>query len=203
MNDPFRISRIGSCRIVALTTAVILPLVSGCASLLRQSEPDLARRPYTETERVWLEYMKEWYPEWRAPVLPMATRDLEPPPMRIRNPAPVSWPPSRAGSTQLASQSGATVADLPVPVVDYAPAGPPPAARESFQIIPENRINSPWGPANSPGQRFHRVRKGETLMSIAGKLYGNKSAWKKIYDANRDVISNPNRVKSGTSLRIP
>ena len=49
------------------------------------------------------------------------------------------------------------------------------------------------------------IQKGDTLQSIAAKpnVYGKSSKWVKIYDANKDVIKNPNRVYPGLKIRIP
>ena len=51
----------------------------------------------------------------------------------------------------------------------------------------------------------HVVYEGETLIRIAGywEIYGDRSRWPEIYQANRDVISDPNVVPTGTVLRIP
>lgn len=52
-------------------------------------------------------------------------------------------------------------------------------------------------------QRFHIVRKNETLSSISKEYYGTANKWEKIYNANRDVIKNANKIKPGIKLIIP
>lgn len=47
------------------------------------------------------------------------------------------------------------------------------------------------------------VQKSDTLIKIAEKLYGNKLDWKKLYDANRDILDDPNTLVPGTEIRIP
>ncbi len=47
------------------------------------------------------------------------------------------------------------------------------------------------------------VQKDDTLQKIAKKSYGSYSKWTKIYDANRDVIKDPNFLKQGVALKIP
>ncbi len=42
----------------------------------------------------------------------------------------------------------------------------------------------------------------ENLHLLAGYYYGNPRLWKKIYQQNRDVIANPNRLPVGQTLRI-
>ncbi len=50
----------------------------------------------------------------------------------------------------------------------------------------------------------HVVTAGETLASISDKAYGNRTKWKKIYEANKSVIgSNPSTLKVGMKLTIP
>jgi len=51
--------------------------------------------------------------------------------------------------------------------------------------------------------RTYRVKRGDTLSSIAKEVYGNASAWRKIYEANREVIPNQNVVSQGIVLILP
>jgi len=51
--------------------------------------------------------------------------------------------------------------------------------------------------------RFYVVKKGDTLSTIARKVYGKSSLYKKIYEANPDLIKNPNRIYIGMKLRVP
>jgi len=52
-------------------------------------------------------------------------------------------------------------------------------------------------------QRFHIVRKNQTLSAISRQYYGTANKWKKIYNANRDVVKEPNKINSGMKLIIP
>ena len=52
-------------------------------------------------------------------------------------------------------------------------------------------------------QRFHIVRKNQTLSAISRQYYGTANNWKKIFDANRDVIKDPNKINTGIKLIIP
>jgi len=51
--------------------------------------------------------------------------------------------------------------------------------------------------------RFIVVKKGDTLSSLAYKAYGRASAYTKIYEANPDLVKNPNRIYVGMKLRVP
>jgi nucleoid-associated protein YgaU len=57
------------------------------------------------------------------------------------------------------------------------------------------------------GQRYtvRKTRPAESLWRISSKkeIYGKGSKWKKIYDANRDKIKNPDRIYPGQELVIP
>ena len=51
--------------------------------------------------------------------------------------------------------------------------------------------------------KFHIVRSGETLSKISQQYYNTVQNWKKIQDANPDVIKDPNKLLPGMKLTIP
>lgn len=51
--------------------------------------------------------------------------------------------------------------------------------------------------------KTHIVVKGETLWSIAKKYYGKGSKYTTIYNANKNIIKNPNLIYPGQKLVIP
>lgn len=53
------------------------------------------------------------------------------------------------------------------------------------------------------GRKMHRVNRGETLSSIAQYYYGSSMEWRVIYDANRNLLANPNQLAVGMELVIP
>ncbi len=57
-------------------------------------------------------------------------------------------------------------------------------------------------PPSGAGRR-HTVVKGDTFYNLAVKYYGEKSKWRDIYAANRDVVPNPNALPLGVELKIP
>lgn len=53
------------------------------------------------------------------------------------------------------------------------------------------------------GRPMYRVGKSDTLGQIARRHLGRASRWIQIYQMNRERITNPNRLKIGTELRLP
>ncbi len=51
--------------------------------------------------------------------------------------------------------------------------------------------------------RFHTVAKGDTLWAVATKEYGNGSKYMKIFEANKPMLSDPDKIYPGQVLRIP
>lgn len=59
------------------------------------------------------------------------------------------------------------------------------------------------GPQSAETPRTYEVQKGDSLSKIAKKFYGEAGAWKRIFEANRDVVKNPDLIQPGWTLRIP
>ncbi len=55
----------------------------------------------------------------------------------------------------------------------------------------------------NPYTQTHVVESGETLGKIAKKYYGDASLYNQIFEANRDVLKDPNKIFPGQTLRIP
>lgn len=51
--------------------------------------------------------------------------------------------------------------------------------------------------------KIHVVEKGDTLGAIAKKYYGKAGAYMKIFEANKDILTDPDKIKPGQKLRIP
>lgn len=50
---------------------------------------------------------------------------------------------------------------------------------------------------------IYTVVAGDNLSKIAKHFYGNANAWKQIFDANRDQLSDPDKIRAGQVLKIP
>lgn len=53
------------------------------------------------------------------------------------------------------------------------------------------------------GFKDYVIQSGDTLWKIAEREYGNGRQWKRIYEFNKDVISNPDRPRKGTAIKLP
>jgi nucleoid-associated protein YgaU len=51
--------------------------------------------------------------------------------------------------------------------------------------------------------RWYTVVRGDTLSAIAKSQYGNASQYPKIFEANKPMLSNPDKIYPGQVLRIP
>lgn len=80
----------------------------------------------------------------------------------------------------------------------------------------DSRVGSTERPVNAGGSagtggmqppaaqpQTYTVVSGDTLSHIARQFYGNASRWPRIFDANRDKISDPDKIFPGQVLRIP
>jgi nucleoid-associated protein YgaU len=47
------------------------------------------------------------------------------------------------------------------------------------------------------------VKSGDSLSKIAKREYGNANDWKRIFEANKDIIKDPNKIFPGQKLKIP
>jgi nucleoid-associated protein YgaU len=60
------------------------------------------------------------------------------------------------------------------------------------------------GPKPSSGSATtYTVKSGDTLSKIAKDFYGDASKYKKIFEANKDILKDPNMIKVGQVLKIP
>lgn len=50
---------------------------------------------------------------------------------------------------------------------------------------------------------FHTVEKGDTLWAIAEKTMGNGSKYQEIFEANKPMLTHPDKIYPGQMLRIP
>ncbi len=56
---------------------------------------------------------------------------------------------------------------------------------------------------NAPQQATYTVQSGDTLSKIAKEHLGDGSAYMKIFEANKDQLTDPDKIKPGQVLKIP
>ena len=69
-----------------------------------------------------------------------------------------------------------------------ASSAPPPAAS---------------APAAAPAAETYTVKSGDTLSKIAKEQLGNAGAYMRIFELNKDQLSDPDKIKPGQVLRLP
>ena len=57
--------------------------------------------------------------------------------------------------------------------------------------------------SDDTGTVFHTVERGDTLSAIAKKTLGNANRYNEIFEANRPMLTHPDKIYPGQVLRIP
>lgn len=136
-------------------------------------QPKLAESPYGAREQGWEEFIKNTYPDWDPP------HTVPPEQGEIAgddNPVIVS-------DTELINEETETVD----PTID-------PNAEKQVEAA-EMNVTSEF--------QTYTVKKGDTLWKISRQFYGTGKDWRRIFQANQDTISNPDKIKAGIEIRIP
>ena len=93
------------------------------------------------------------------------------------------------------------------PVVVEPVVEPEPVVMDT--IVPEPIVEEPVvEPTPEPEPysdliTIEEMHEASRLTWMAKRYYGDKKYWPYLYDANRDVIVNPSRIKVGTPIRVP
>ncbi len=168
--------------VILMAAASSLILMGACA-------PDLAETPLTPEETQWKGYLQDNYPGWRAPQ--------------------TVYPTSASASSNVATPAATAVEEETAMVSSKSSDG-----SSSFQMVEEKTYDdgsfmvkdtrvTHSSPSSSASSVTYKVQKGDTLTGIAHKHYNKASQWKRIYNANSNVIGNPNKLKPGMVLQIP
>jgi nucleoid-associated protein YgaU len=67
----------------------------------------------------------------------------------------------------------------------------------------DEKIKAAAAPAGSDYTQTHVVAAGDTLGKISKKYYGDSALYMTIFDANKDLLKDPNKIFPGQKLRIP
>ena len=65
----------------------------------------------------------------------------------------------------------------------------------------EKAVRQAGGPSSSVVE--YTIQKDDTLQKISKKFYDSYSKWPRIYELNKNVISDPDRIQPGTVIQIP
>lgn len=57
--------------------------------------------------------------------------------------------------------------------------------------------------SSSTAVKIYEVVAGDSLSKIAKREYGNASEWKRIFEANADLLKDPDKIFPGQKLKIP
>jgi nucleoid-associated protein YgaU len=57
--------------------------------------------------------------------------------------------------------------------------------------------------SSSTAEKVYVVVAGDSLSKIAKREYGNANDWPRIFEANKDILKDPNKIFPGQKLRIP
>ena len=66
-------------------------------------------------------------------------------------------------------------------------------------------INSPADIEDDDGEKieFYVIQSGDTLGKLARKFYGKAGDYPRIFEANREIIEDPDKIYVGQKIRIP
>ncbi|ESQ13463.1 MAG TPA: peptidoglycan-binding protein LysM [Chromatiaceae bacterium] len=69
--------------------------------------------------------------------------------------------------------------------------------------VNEVRINELQSPPLATDVEYYEIAPGDTLSKIAKEFYGDANHYSAIFEANREVIKNPDLIFVGQKIRIP
>ena len=75
------------------------------------------------------------------------------------------------------------------------------------EVVADIKVTGGGGTSSGGGvavaARTYTVKPGDTLSKIAKEHFGNANDYMKIFEANRDQLSDPDKIKPGQVLKIP
>jgi len=73
----------------------------------------------------------------------------------------------------------------------------------NIQGVSEVNVDNVTSPEPTEKVEYYVIKSGDTLSGIAAKYYGKGSLYPRIFEANREVIKNPDLIYPGQKIRIP
>lgn len=71
------------------------------------------------------------------------------------------------------------------------------------EIVADIKVTGSGAASATAAARTYTVKSGDTLSAIAKQHLGNANAYMKIFEANRDQLSDPDKIRPGQVLKIP
>ncbi len=87
-------------------------------------------------------------------------------------------------------------------ICDISVSQQQPAAQPAVQPSPAT-MTAGAAATGGQNQRRYTVKPGDTLSSISLQFYGDANQYGKIFNANRNVLHDPNKISPGQNLVIP
>lgn len=69
--------------------------------------------------------------------------------------------------------------------------------------VSEVKVDGISSPPQQAQVEYYTIQKGDTLSGIAKNYYGKANDYPRIFEANREVIKNPDLIYPGQKIRIP
>jgi nucleoid-associated protein YgaU len=73
----------------------------------------------------------------------------------------------------------------------------------NVQGVTEVKVDGMEAPAPEPEVEYYTIASGDSLSKIAKHYYGNAMDYPKLFEANREVIKDPDLIYPGQKIRIP
>ena len=77
------------------------------------------------------------------------------------------------------------------------------AVDDQLVILIKNVDAAPAEETVAPEKQFYQVKSGDTLSKIAKEMYGDANKYPKIFEANKPMLSDPDKIYPGQTLVIP
>jgi len=74
---------------------------------------------------------------------------------------------------------------------------------ENFELNEPHPAGQGAAAQRAPEPTFYTIEKGDTLSKIAQRHYGDANKWRQLFEANREVIGDPDKIYPGQQIRIP
>ncbi len=80
---------------------------------------------------------------------------------------------------------------------------------QGVSSVNDNGLTAPAAAAPAAGAaatgatRYYTIKSGDSLSKIAKEMYGDAGDYNKIFEANKEVIGDPDKIYPGQQIRIP